>query len=643
MKFKVGSSTTRGELTPKDMASRLPAETPSNCSTARSRDNPLHLTNSKPRLKNLYHKEHTSFSSRTSGTDKKNLGEGITARCPTQGERLNVGSSFNSFRNKVVNLYKPFDTKKTKTFYGNYGFQHIKNQATDQSRLSETNIFKKVASQAQITKYPTRITVSDKAAKTPAELRKEIKSSKVSTPCASVCSQTKKPVIISQDQKDGLRIKWAVEKNSSCENLKKVQQLDCILISKGDIKSITLDQKIQSLASGKIQPPKNNLTLKDLTPITMIHHCNSVNNAKAKKQDMLTQKLKNNNYLYVESQKTLSKLFIPSKNEVALASNVLSGGILEEQEETISPKIQTNSKRTGKFTQFVIEAQKSVSAKLRINLNKDSKTYLTPSKKTPMEHGNAILKTDRLITRVKELLPDQTGYFKKTEIQYLEYWNQAVVDFRKAHTLYKLTGKFAKSGKKAKLGRMREGVYYTIFFDLDETLAHCSNAKKTSPTLKSMTRLKQAGDSNKDSYVDLYIRPFVDSVLKSLRKKFEIVLFTSASKTYADNIIDQIDPNNCLFDGRLYRENCLDIGGGILIKDLSIVQDRCLNRVLLVDNCMYSAYRNITNFVPILPFTGSEGDEELIKLRDFLDQLSGHRTDIRKWLGNTFNTKKIYA
>ena len=86
--------------------------------------------------------------------------------------------------------------------------------------------------------------------------------------------------------------------------------------------------------------------------------------------------------------------------------------------------------------------------------------------------------------------------------------------------------------------------------------------------------------------------------------------FTASEKSYADAILDFIDPAKNIFDMRLYRHNCVKTPFG-MVKDLRIIQNRDLKDVLIIDNSCLSFAFNINNGVPILPFYDNDQDEEL--------------------------------
>jgi CTD small phosphatase-like protein 2 len=66
-------------------------------------------------------------------------------------------------------------------------------------------------------------------------------------------------------------------------------------------------------------------------------------------------------------------------------------------------------------------------------------------------------------------------------------------------------------------------------------------------------------------------------------------VFTASHKSYADVVLDLLDPYNELFECRLYRDSCIRSSDGVYVKDLRIF-DSCRNMedVIIVDNAVYS-------------------------------------------------------
>lgn len=84
----------------------------------------------------------------------------------------------------------------------------------------------------------------------------------------------------------------------------------------------------------------------------------------------------------------------------------------------------------------------------------------------------------------------------------------------------------------------------------------------------------------------------------------QLVVWTASGKSYADAIIDLLDPNGQYFTKRLYRESCVRVQG-LCVKDLRRL-GRPMDSVVLLDNYVYSFGFTLDNGVPISPWTGDE-------------------------------------
>jgi CTD small phosphatase-like protein 2 len=86
-----------------------------------------------------------------------------------------------------------------------------------------------------------------------------------------------------------------------------------------------------------------------------------------------------------------------------------------------------------------------------------------------------------------------------------------------------------------------------------------------------------------------------------MRKYFQIVIFTASDKSYADSILDLIDPSNEIFTHRLYRSDCITTSFGF-IKDISIIKNRHLRDLVIVDNNIFNCALQLENAIPMVPF-----------------------------------------
>jgi TFIIF-interacting CTD phosphatase-like protein len=61
-------------------------------------------------------------------------------------------------------------------------------------------------------------------------------------------------------------------------------------------------------------------------------------------------------------------------------------------------------------------------------------------------------------------------------------------------------------------------------------------------------------------------------VLRALKEYYRIAIFTASVKAYADTILDFLDPNNEIFEARLYREHCTS-AKSVHVKDLRLFRE----------------------------------------------------------------------
>ena len=150
---------------------------------------------------------------------------------------------------------------------------------------------------------------------------------------------------------------------------------------------------------------------------------------------------------------------------------------------------------------------------------------------------------------------------------------------------------------------------YTLVLDLDETLVHYIS-------------------DNDSAYIQ--IRPGAEEFIKDLSKFYEIVIFTAALQTYADLVIDGIDPDGVISD-RLYRQHTVSVGNAN-IKDLDKI-GRDIKHVIIIDNFLENFSLQPKNGLNIIDFEGNEYDGELEYLKeDLIKLVKLNPNDVRYYL-----------
>ena len=112
------------------------------------------------------------------------------------------------------------------------------------------------------------------------------------------------------------------------------------------------------------------------------------------------------------------------------------------------------------------------------------------------------------------------------------------------------------------------------------------------------------------------LRPGVIEFLTELSEYYEIIIFTSSPKFYADSIIDKIDENGNLISHRLYKPHVI-FERGKSVKKLNLI-GRDLNKIIFVDNLKSNAKYNPKNLYLIPSWTDDIYDDELFKLKNKL-------------------------
>lgn len=133
------------------------------------------------------------------------------------------------------------------------------------------------------------------------------------------------------------------------------------------------------------------------------------------------------------------------------------------------------------------------------------------------------------------------------------------------------------------------------------------------------------------------IRPHWKECLRDISNNYLIIAFTASHQSYADSVIDYLDPHQELIKYRLYRNHCVKVfvdndnessesenkieNEFIYVKDLRIIRNVKLENMIIIDNSILSFSFNLDNGIPILPFYSGNEDNELIFLKNYLNKI----------------------
>lgn len=164
-------------------------------------------------------------------------------------------------------------------------------------------------------------------------------------------------------------------------------------------------------------------------------------------------------------------------------------------------------------------------------------------------------------------------------------------------------------------------------FDLDETLVHCKVNKPKKCHHSIEIKLPSKGTAR----VGLNVRPFWKESVMEIKKNYFTIIYTASHQSYADSVVDFLDPTGELFDYRLYRHNCVKAAMGsdsIYVKDLRIFKNIPLSDMIIIDNSILSFAFQLENGIPIVPFYENSNDTELKFLAYFLNAVA-QTSDLR--------------
>ena len=152
---------------------------------------------------------------------------------------------------------------------------------------------------------------------------------------------------------------------------------------------------------------------------------------------------------------------------------------------------------------------------------------------------------------------------------------------------------------------------FTLVLDLDETLI----------SFKLIENSQNKGT--------LRIRPGLNDFLFNMKKYYELILFTSALKEYADPLLDIIEKKEKFFDYRLYRNHTV-IYNKDFIKDIHKL-GRSIKKIIIIDNSPQNLRLQKENGIMIKAFWGdNKNDTALYELKDILIKIACKFEDVRE-------------
>lgn len=159
---------------------------------------------------------------------------------------------------------------------------------------------------------------------------------------------------------------------------------------------------------------------------------------------------------------------------------------------------------------------------------------------------------------------------------------------------------------------------HLLILDLDETLIHAIENGETNELPPPNIIIPK---------YQIWKRPFLDAFVETITDWFDVAVWTSSSKFYADAVIPQIfpDPDQLIFvwsSSKCTLHYDHEFHDYFWRKNLDKVKrrfKRSLEQILIIDDSPKKLDRHYGNLISVLPFKGSLQDTELRDILPFLE------------------------
>ena len=247
--------------------------------------------------------------------------------------------------------------------------------------------------------------------------------------------------------------------------------------------------------------------------------------------------------------------------------------------------------------------------------NKKIKTLKSQKIPSPPLLNNPILVKSPLVSSLEEEAKSMTNTIELAN--FYEYTKNCM------RIIVELKENKSKASKPNKVKILNPDNHKKLaVFDLDETLIH--GVVNVQNYHKEENIISVTLPSKKIARIGVNVRPHWKKAIEIIKKKYTIVIYTASHSSYANAVLNFLDPENKYFYNRLYRSNCIDVklnGKTFYIKDMNIFEGFDLKDILIVDNSVMSFAYDLDNGIPILPYYDAEKDFELLFVAYYFESL----------------------
>jgi len=353
------------------------------------------------------------------------------------------------------------------------------------------------------------------------------------------------------------------------------------------------------------------------------------------------------------SVEKLSEFIIEKFNQTNnLLENKRSKSFDEEEENKTNSSFEKNNYYINSKYDELIEKLKSNPPQIKISKTIINNEIVSPNNKKDFKKQLTLDNENKNSQVIKKISnQNKIKSLRRKSLQYQEILNndeklKSFTNTEKISDFYEYTRRCMEmilELDKSKQEKIKEKVNFNFpkeesfkkiaLFDLDETLTHCVGEIKNDNTKKYKHIVNVTLPSKKKTKIGINIRPHWKETMELIKEHYHIIIYTASHQSYADAVLNYMDPKKIYTKYRLYRNNCVlaNVSGRkFYIKDLDIFDKYYdLKNILIIDNSVLSFAYHLNNGIPIVPYYDLEEDKELSILGYYLLSIY-HYDDLRE-------------
>ena len=167
-----------------------------------------------------------------------------------------------------------------------------------------------------------------------------------------------------------------------------------------------------------------------------------------------------------------------------------------------------------------------------------------------------------------------------------------------------------------------------LILELDETLIHTSFVQVPNCDYDYKFNINFL---ERPVTVFVYKRPYLNEFLYQMSKYYNIIIYSSNVPEYSNPLIDKLYEEKVIYK-RIYKDKKIELNGKLISDLTKLIYEYGKNIIIISNNSLHSFINDSNNnTLPINSWNFKKSDDELIKLKSFLEFLSSVN-DVRDYI-----------